>query len=156
MRRPPPRRGDLGLGLGALVLAGAWYVQAAAIEDSLLSDAVGAGGVPKVLAVVMGTVGALLALRALLGYGAAAAVRPAAAHAKAAGLLGLLVAYVLLVPLLGFALTVGLFAAAVALYAGAPRRPAVLGFGAGLAALFWLGFVKLLGVAFPAGALFGG
>jgi len=147
---------DVALGLAALALAVAYWLAADGIQDSLLSDAVGAGGLPKALAVVMGGAGALLAIRAALLRGAAAAgAGPAPAHGRALGLFAMLVAYVPLAPLLGYPLALGAMAAAVALYAGAPARPGLLAYAAGVAALFWLGFVKLLGVAFPVGALFG-
>jgi putative tricarboxylic transport membrane protein len=148
---------DIAFALGAMLLGAAWYHQASIIEDSLLSDAVGAGGVPKVLAAVMAGTGALLLLRTLLarppqdGPG-----RGATPHLKAAGLLALMIGYVLLAPLLGYPLAIALFAAAAATYAGARLGPVTAAFGAGVALVLWLGFVKLLGVTFPAGAVFGG
>jgi hypothetical protein len=147
---------ELALGLAALGLAAAYWVEADGIRDSLLSDAVGAGGMPKALAVIMGGAGALLALRSVFARRATVEDRPAPAHGRAAGLFAMLVAYVLLAPVLGYLLALGLLAASVALYAGAPARPGLVAFAAGVAALFWLGFVKLLGVAFPTGTLFGG
>lgn len=139
-----------------MLLGGAWFHQAAAIEDSLLSDAVGAGGVPKVLAGIMAGAGALLVLRSVLRPPASEPGRAAAAHAKAAGLFVAMVLYVLAAPVLGYPLALGLFGAAVALYAGARANITTAAFGLGMAGLFWLGFVKLLGVAFPSGVLFGG
>ena len=150
------RARDIAFAFAAMLVGAIWFIQAAAIEDSLLSDAVGAGGVPKVLAAVMAAAGALLLLRTLLRGSAAEEGRTWSAHARAAGLLGLMVAYVLAAPVLGFPLAVGLFAAAVAAYAGARRLPSIAAFGAGVGALFWLGFVKLLGIAFPTGTIFGG
>lgn len=153
MNRAP----DVALGLAAFVLGLAWYWQAAAIEDSLLSDAVGAGGVPMGLAALMAAAGAALVLRSLRSAAPASeAGRSAAAHAKAAGLLALMVGYVLAAPLLGYPLAIGLFAVLVAAYAGARISHGLAAFGAGLAAMFWIGFVGLLGVAFPIGTIFGG
>jgi hypothetical protein len=147
---------DAAFGLGAIMLGAAWFHQAAIIEDSLLSDAVGAGGVPMALAAIMTGAGALLVLRSLWRAPPPGEVRSRAAHLKAAGLLVLMVAYALAAPVFGYPLALGVFAAAVAAFAGAPATATTLAFGAGTAALFWLGFVKLLGVAFPAGTLFGG
>jgi hypothetical protein len=147
---------DIAFGLGAIVLGAAWLHQAAAIEDSLLSDAVGAGGVPMALAAIMIGAGALLVLRSLWRSPPSGEGRSAAAHLKATGLLGLMAAYALAAPVIGYPLALAIFAAAVAVFAGAPFGAPTLAFGAGTAALFWLGFVKLLGVAFPAGSLFGG
>jgi len=151
------RAPDIALGLVATALGLGWYWQAASIEDSLLSDAVGAGGVPMALALLMAGAGVLLVLRSLRTAPLAAQPgRSAAAHAKAAGLLALMVGYMLAAPLLGYALTIGLFATLVAAYAGARIGFAVAAFGAGVAAVFWGGFVGLLGVAFPTGSVFGG
>lgn len=151
------RAKDVGFGLAATALGLAWYVQAAGIEDSLLSDAVGAGGVPKVIALVMAGAGALLVLRALLSRPAAEEEdRSLGQHAKAAGLLAMTIAYVVAAPVLGFPIAIGLFAAVVAVYAGARMGATPLAFGAGVAAVFWVSFVKALGIAFPVGAIFGG
>ncbi len=139
-----------------MALGGAWFHQASAIQDSFLSDAVGAGGVPKVLAAVMAGAGLLLVLRSVLRPMPQASGRGATAHAKAAGLFAAMVLYVLAAPVIGYPLALGLFGAGVARYAGARLDLTTAAFGLGMAALFWLGFVKLLGVAFPVGQLFGG
>lgn len=146
---------DLALGLVAVALAAAWFTAADAVPVSMLSDAVGPGGVPKVVAVVMGGAGSLLALGALRGKRATDDL-PNPAHGRALGLLAILVAYIVLVPLVGYVVAIGALAAAVAAYAGAPLGPKVVAFGVGAAALLWLSFVQALGVAFPAGRLFGG
>ena len=140
-----------------MALGAAYFAQAAAIEDSLLSDAIGAGGVPKGIAILIGGAGAALLARSLPHLGAAAGARFAAGpHLKALGLLGLLGLYLLLLPLLGYALSILLLAVAVAAYTGAPLRPALLLFGAGTAAVLWAAFVGLLGVPLPQGSLLGG
>jgi len=147
------RAADVSLGVGALALAGAYSAMAHAIPVSLLSDAVGPGGVPLVIAAMMGLAGAGLLLRtALVGSRPA---KDSPNHPRAAGLLGLLVLYALAVPLFGYPLAIAALAAAVAWFAGA-RGPVIGAFAVGLAALFWLAFVKLLGIPFPAGTLFGG
>jgi hypothetical protein len=147
------RAADVALGVGALALAGAYAALAQAIPVSLLSDAVGPGGVPFVIAIMMGVAGAGLLLRtALVG---SRPLKDSPDHARAAGLLGLLVLYVLAVPLLGYPIAVALLATTVAWFAGA-RGPTIVAFAIGLAVLFWLGFVKLLGIPFPSGTLFGG
>lgn len=147
------RAADVSLGAGAVALAAGYAAMAQAIPVSLLSDAVGPGGVPLAIAGLMGFAGVGLLLRAALaGPGTA---RESPDHLRAAGLLALLVLYLLAVPLIGYPLGIGLLAAVVTWFAGARGR-AVLAFAAGLAALFWIGFVKLLGIPFPAGTLFGG
>jgi len=147
------RAADLALGAGALALAGAYGAMAAAIPVSLLSDAVGPGGVPLMIAGLMAGAGAVLILRTALVGAGEAKERPD--HLRAAGLLGLMVLYVLAIPLLGYPLALGLLAAAVAWFGGA-RGPSLPFFAAGLAGFFWVMFVALLGIPFPTGALFGG
>jgi putative tricarboxylic transport membrane protein len=146
------RAADVALGAGALALAGAYATMAAAIPVSLLSDAVGPGGVPTMIAALMGGAGALLLLRTALAAPQEEGSRPD--HARAAGLLALLLLYALALPLLGYPIAIGLLAGAVAWFAGA-RGVAVIGFAAGVAAFFWLAFVLLLGIPFPSGTLFG-
>ncbi len=136
-----------------MALGGAYLAQAIAIEDSLLSDAVGAGGVPKGIGALMIGAGALLALRSLRAPPAEAKGEGIAPHLKALGLLALLAAYVLLLPVLGYAPAILLLLVAVAAYAGAPLRPPLLLFGLGMTAVLWGSFVGLLHVPFPRSAL---
>lgn len=68
------------------------------------------------------------------------------------GMLGLGVAYVLLLPWLGYALTLFLLIGAVVLYQGGRAGPGLLVVMVGAAAFFWLIFVKFLGIPLPAGA----
>jgi putative tricarboxylic transport membrane protein len=149
------RARDAALALAAIVLGLAWWWKAAQIEDSLLSDAVGAGGVPKALAALMAGAGALLLLRTLWRAPPEEEPRPPGAHLKAVGLVALILSYILAAPIIGYVPAIALFAVAAAAYAGARLSPALAGFGIGLAAFFWVAFVKLLGIPFPTGALFG-
>jgi hypothetical protein len=88
------RAQDGALAIAAIALGLAWWGQAASIEDSLLSDAVGAGGVPKVLALVMAGSGALLLVRTLLRAPPEGEGRPPGAHLKALGLVAITLAYI--------------------------------------------------------------
>jgi hypothetical protein len=145
---------DIALGIAALALAGALWVLAAAVPVSPLADAVGPGGVPMAIAALMGAAGALLVLRSVLRP--AREPQPSPAHRRAAGLLALLVAYVLALPFIGYPLALGLLVGTVALYAGARPGLGLAAFAAGVGALFWFGFVRVMGIPFPAGTLFGG
>jgi putative tricarboxylic transport membrane protein len=148
------RARDLCLALAAIALGLAWWWQAARIEDSLLSDAVGAGGVPMALAALMAAAGLLLLLRTLWRAPPDVEGRPPGAHLKAAGLVAIILAYIWAAPAIGYVSAIALFAIAAAAYAGARISPALAGFGLGLAAFFWIAFVKLLGIPFPTGTLF--
>jgi len=147
-------RDDL-LGLGMIVLAAAYWAAADQIPVSLLSDAVGADGVPKVLAVALAICGALLLLTTRLKRQPAEA--PSSdrdekrAHLRAAGLLAGLVAYIFLLPVLGYPLAIALLIAAVAIYGGTRIRPSVAAVAVAGSALFWVFFVKILGIGMPTG-----
>jgi hypothetical protein len=145
---------DIALGIAALALAGAWWVLAGAVPVSPLADAVGPGGVPMAIAALMGAAGAMLVVRSILRPRQETPASPS--HGRAAGLLALLVAYVLALPLIGYPLALGLLTGAVLLYAGARPSLGLAAFAAGVGALFWFGFVRVMGIPFPAGTLFGG
>jgi hypothetical protein len=145
-----PRAPDLWIGLALIALAAAYYAEARAISDSLLSDEVGAAGLPTLLAAVLAVSGAALAVRSQ----GAAAIRVTFAFApQALGLVALMVAYIFLLPITGYPLLIAALVAGVALLAGA--RPTVgLGLTAILAgAFFWLTFHWLFGITMPAGLL---
>ncbi len=140
-------RRDLVCAALGLALAAAYWRAADALPASFLSDAVGAGGVPKALAVAL-----------------AAAFRPRRhprrvrrpnepsrnqGHARALVIALLGFAYLLLVPFAGYPASTALLASAAALHYGAPRRPAVALFGVGTAIVLWLVFGVLLGIALP-------
>lgn len=144
---------DSLLGLCCLGLAAVYGQAAGEIPVSLLSDAVGPSGVPLVLAGGLGLTGAGLVIRALSGGdGLAEDPRP---HLRALGLLAILVCYMLLAPWLGYPLAIALLVGVVALYAGAPLRPALLLVALLAGVGFWLSFEKLLGVAMPHGIWWG-
>ena len=141
-------RRDLVCAALGLALAGAYYAAADAIPTSLLADGVGAGGIPKLLAVALGLLSLLLGARSLvLGSPAAAADGP---HLRALGIAGLGFVYVAAAPHLGYPLAIALLVAAATLYYGELLRPAVVVYAIGCAAALWLVFAKLLGVAMPA------
>ena len=142
-------RRDLVCAVAGLALAGAYYAAADAIPTSLLADGVGAGGIPKLLAVALALLSFLLGARSLLVNSRAAAVD--GPHLRALGVAALGFVYVAVAPYLGYPLALALLVAAATLYYGERLRPAVLFYAIGCAALLWLVFAKMLGVAMPAG-----
>ena len=151
-------RGDFALGVAAMLLAGAWLAGANAIHESLLSDAVGAAGLPRAVGWCLVAVGLLLCLRSLRRSGTAPAMAAGAAlrpHLRALGLLALLFSYVLLAPWLGYALATGLLVAAGAAYAGAPRSRWLVLVPLAAAVVFWLLFVWAFGIPMPGSPWFG-
>ena len=149
-------RRDALLGAVVAVFAVAYTAQARALEDSLLADAVGAGGVPQAAGLVL-----LVAALALLGKAglARAAAPPGAAVgarqiALGAALVAVLVVYVLLLPGLGYIVSVSLLVGAVAWLAGARDRRAV-GLCTALSGLaLWAMFEWALKIRMPAGSWF--
>ena len=135
------RRDHVLAALG-IVLAAAFWFAADAVPTSMLSDAVGAGGVPKGIAVVLG----------LLSF-AVVFSRPRAFesqdHLKALGIAALGFVYVIVAPLVGYLVSITALAGGAALYYGAPRRPGVALFALGTALLLWLLFGRMLGIALP-------
>ena len=160
------QRTDFFLGLGAIALSAGYLYAASDIQESMLSDAVGAGGVPRVLGWAMAGLGLLLCLRSLRFAGpprnesaaAATAGEEAAAppkhpHLQALGLLAILVGYIVLAPYLGYAVGVGVLVAAVAAYGGAAidRNLLLISAAGGLA--LWLVFAKVLGISMQGSVL---
>lgn len=144
---------DALLGVAAIALAGAYWHEASAIQRSLLSDEVGADGVPRLLAAGMAASGLALVLRgATRPQAAGGDDLPASAHLRAAGLLAILVLYLAILPVAGYAIAVGALVVAVGAYAGAPRGISMLATGVAGATAFWAMFAWLLGVPMPTGA----
>lgn len=148
---------------GVIGLAGslAYIVAARRIEDSLLADAVGASGVPVGVGGLMALASVALLVKGLVlspkkgGADAAPSPSPSAAwmrpHGLAAGLLAILAVYLLILPMLGYIVSVGLLAAAVAWFSGGRDRKALLGFVLLTGPLLWFLFDFALRVRMPAG-----
>lgn len=146
-------RRDLVCAALGLALATAYYAAADALPTSLLADAVGAGGIPKLLAVALGVLSVLVGARSLIAAAPAGGDETGAgSHLRALGVAGLGFAYVAAAPFLGYPLALTLLVVAATLYYGAQLRASLLVYAVGCAALLWLVFARALGVAMPAGA----
>jgi hypothetical protein len=150
---------DTALGLIACAIAGGYYYESTKIQQSLLSDGVGADGLPRVLAAGLAVTGLALIVRGLGRRAPADAAQASeiddglGIHLKAAGLFLMLVATVVVMPYAGYVATIAALIAAVATYAGArPGMPLVLS-ALGGAVAFWVAFRLLLGVPMPTGVL---
>lgn len=142
-------------GAAGLVLAAAYYVLADALPRSLLDDPTGASGLPKLLAVLLGGFSlALIAVTVARRTAPAGEARPVRAHVQAAGLLGVGVLYLLVLPGLGYLGAIFMLVLTVSLYAGArgvtPLVVSVVG-----ALGLWAMFVRLFGIAMPTSTWFG-
>ena len=72
-------------------------------------------------------------------------------HWKALGLLALLAAFVAIVPVLGFVVSIGLFVAAVAFYAGARDAKTLMWCALLTGPMLWLSFDYALEIHLPTG-----
>lgn len=139
-------RRDLVFAAGGLALAAVYWWAANELPTSMLSDAVGADGVPKGLAVALAIFSVIVGLRAIRKKEA----RPSGEGSfRALGIAGLGFVYVLVAPFIGYFIAVTLLAGAGALYYGAPRRWVVGAFALGTAAILWGTFGVLLGIPLP-------
>lgn len=152
-------KNSLAVGLLALAVAGIYYYATLDIPRSLLSDNVGADGLPKAYAAALALLGVVSLAQwfAARASASASALDPDAApvlqHVRALGLLLLGVVYLVLVAGLGYALSIFLFIAAVALYCGAKRDVKLLLTSAGGGLVFWLVFVKAFDLPLPTGSV---
>jgi putative tricarboxylic transport membrane protein len=150
---------DVVGGLILLCLAGAYYWATRQIADSSLSDEVGAQGLPTILGFLLAGLAVLIMAR-----GALARPRPVAMAAdpedadapprRALGLLAIAAGYVVLAPLVGYAVALALLIASVAAYEGMTLSWRLAAVATGGAVVFWLLFVQLLGVEQPQSWLF--
>lgn len=157
---------DAWIGVVFFVFAVVFWIAADGIRISPLDGPVTAAGLPKTLAYALGTLAALLILRSLVLM-RTTAVEPAPApsaepaddakrpalyrHLRAIGMLAFGIGYLLLVPYLGYLLSIIGLMLGVAIYMGArfgAKTAAVAGLG-GL--FFYLLFVQLLDVPLPDG-----
>lgn len=150
---------DLLSGLVLLLIAGFYYLGTGSIADSTLSDEVGAAGLPLVLSVALAGLGLLLVLRSLLTERNAERVKKDvddgddAKPVRAVGLLAFGACYVLILPFVGYLVSIALLISAVAVFERAERRWVIPVTAIGGAVLYWAIFVKLLGVHQPLGSL---
>lgn len=153
-----------------LAFAGLYWRAADGIAISPLDGIVNAGALPKALAWALMLFSALLILRALLTeWMYLSAARKAAGpvgdrpeeeggkgftkaqHLKAGGVLVIGVAYLLVLPTLGYMLSAALLMLVTSLYIGAKFNRHTLAVSAGIAVLFYALFVLFLDIPLPAG-----
>ena len=157
------------------ILIGAGYLMMAQnIRASALSDTVGPAGFPKALAYAVIGLGVVLCVQSLLavrarrsgaveavaegapasaGGGGAEDLGSLASVLRAAGMLALGIAYLLIVRYLGYVPSVALLIVAAALYLGTPFSWRVVAIGIVGAVTYWVVFVWVLGIPQPAGLL---
>ena len=140
---------DGAFGAAGLVLAAAYYLIAADVPESQLSDAVGPQGLPKIYATVLAGLSLILIVQS--GRREAVEDRRAMPMSRPAGLLALGAIYLLVVPWLGYIASVAALIAATTWYQGQLINRQIVLVAVGGAIVFWLLFVVLLRVPHPPG-----
>lgn len=152
---------DLVFGASGAVLAGGYYLLALAIPESALADTVGPQGLPKAYAVVLALLSAILVIRSLRPSNFEP--RPAnpepgtqnrelrSGLPRVFGMLLIGVAYLLLIPWLGYTVTLAGLLFVTTWYQGGLVNRTIAVVAVSGAIVFWLLFVRLLGIPHPAG-----
>jgi putative tricarboxylic transport membrane protein len=138
---------------GALLVVGAALVVVDALRLPATSAVVGPAAVPLPVGVLLGLVGLGLLARSARALRTAPAGPPWQARAglRLLAMVAALVAFALLLPLLGWVVSAAALFAAASLLLGAPRDRRVPAYGWALAAVVFLVFDRLIGLTLPAG-----
>jgi putative tricarboxylic transport membrane protein len=150
---------DSALAVGLITLAGLYWLGADQIRVSRLEGIVGAQAVPKGLAVSLAILALVLIAQDLWRPRRAAGARGGEgsevsgphAHLRAAGMLLIGVGYLAVVGTIGYIPAVVGLVVATALYLGQSVSTRLVLLAVGLALLYYLIFVRLLGIPLPPG-----
>ena len=147
---------DLAFGSATLALSAAYYWMAAAIPESQLADAIGPQGLPKTYAVLLGGLSLILMVRSLGAQDSSPESRipspdPRSPLWRVAGMLAIGVIYIVVVPWLGYLLSIAALILATTYYQGGAinRQVAVVALSGGI--FFWLLFVVMMRIQQPPG-----
>jgi len=158
---------DLVFGTATLIVAVAYYGSAAAIPASDLADPIGPQGLPKTYGVLLAALALILIARSLprgQSNPDAPSLEPEPPNpepasfqshgspaARVAGMLLIGIAYIVVLPWLGYFVSIAaLLTFTIYLQGGSIDRRTILVSFSG-AAVFWLLFIWLLGIQYPAG-----
>jgi putative tricarboxylic transport membrane protein len=154
-----PANKDCLFGIATLALAAGYYAMAVGIPQSQLADAVGPQGLPKTYAFLLAGLSLALIVRSLPARQTARPTSEAPRDAgidrrvlwRVAGMLLNGIVYILMVPWLGYAISVAALIAATTCFQGGGlnRRTVVVALSGAM--LLWLLFVWLLRIQYPAG-----
>lgn len=147
---------DLALGSATLAIAIGYYLLAAQIPESLLADAVGPQGLPRVYAYILGALSLALIGSALRESKKQSSPEsripnPRSKILRPLGIVAIGLIYIVVVPWLGYIVTLAALIAATTYYQGGGFNRNVLIVAVCGALLFWGLFVALLGIQHPAG-----
>jgi len=152
---------ELVLGCATLAIAAGYYLMAMRIPQSDIADVIGAQGLPRTYAALLAGLSITLIVRSMTARRTAVAPEAPAVTVttrarqnvgwRVFGMLMNGVLYVVVVPWLGYILSIAGLIAATVYYQGGDlnRRAAAVAIGGAL--FLWLLFVRLLHIAHPAG-----
>ena len=150
------QQGDRITGVLGILVSASYVAYARQIEDGMLADEVGAAGMPTAVGVLMMLAAAALLFKGSLrtagtaGDGLKEPI-PWASHRLALYLLGVLAAYVLVLPVAGYWVSVALLIGAVSALVGARQSKVILACSVLGASSLYVLFTLLLKIRMPAG-----
>lgn len=150
---------DTIVGLFLLVVAGLYWWGADEIPKSALSGGVGADGLPKTLAYALAVLSIVLIVRSLFLRRAVEAeqatpeeaAKARRQHVRAIGMFVIGIGYLVLLPYLGYVLSIMLLVGAAAWYNGKPFSWMLAGVAVGTGVFFYFLFVRFLDISLPMG-----
>jgi hypothetical protein len=161
---------ELLLGCATLAIAAVYYLLAIRIPQSDIADVIGAQGLPKTYASLLAALSIILIVRSFVASrrtqkvdaaspaaaldAPSATLRPRLQRGVAWRVFGMLmngVIYILVVPWLGYILSIAALIAATVYYQGGELNRRAAAVAVGGAVFLWLLFVRLLHIAHPAG-----
>ncbi|HXF82571.1 MAG TPA: tripartite tricarboxylate transporter TctB family protein [bacterium] len=146
------RRADLITGLALLAFTALYAQQSFLIRRGFASDRLGPAAFPRLLALTLGVLAVLLVVRALAGRSDPSRP-PAIRGGPFAAVLGLLVAYALLMPRVGFLLATPILLGGVIYALGLRAWLTLVGTALGITAVLYIVFARALHVLLPMGVL---
>lgn len=153
------RNRDLLFGIATLVVAAVYYGLAVSIPQSDLADPIGPQGLPRIYALLLAALSLVLIARSLRGAPAnprsstseSRIPNPGSGIPRVAGMLLIGIAYIVILPWLGYLLSVAALITATIYFQGGSINGRSILVALSGAALFWLLFIWLLRIQYPAG-----
>ena len=152
------RNRDLVFGSMTLAMAAVYYALTVTIPQSQLADPIGPQGLPKTYALVLAALSILLILRSIKRPANLEPAnrepripKPESRIPRVAGMLLIGVAYILVLPWLGYLLSVAALIAATTYFQGGSLNGRSILVAISGAVCFWVLFIWLLRIQYPAG-----
>lgn len=149
---------DLVFGTATLAVAAIYYALASTIPPSQLADPVGPQGLPTTYAIILAALSMVLIARSMRTTNREPTnpepPNPELSTRRMLRVTGMLligVAYILVLPYLGYLLSVALLIGATTYFQGGPVNGRTVVVALSGAALFWMLFIWLLRIQYPAG-----